>query len=32
MSARAWAWSFVLSSVLWGVVAFTLLTILGAVT
>ncbi|SCK20424.1 hypothetical protein YUYDRAFT_02130 [Streptomyces sp. ScaeMP-e48] len=32
MSRRAWAWFFALSSVLWGVVAFALLTILGAVT
>lgn len=32
MSRRAWAWSFTFSAVLWGVAAFTVLTILGAVT
>ncbi len=32
MSRRAWAWSFTITAVLWSVVAFSLLTILGAVT
>lgn len=32
MSVRAWFWSFAISAVLWSVVAFTVLTILGDVT